>query len=92
MENQKTSERLLLELEEEHLKYEEKQAEREAEQRHEERAFQIQIMQMMSGSFYGPLPMHNASAPFAYGSVPADSPMNLPSSYQSNMDNDHSNV
>ena len=69
VENQKTSERLLLELEEKRLKYEEKPAEREVEQRREERTFKIQIMRMMSGSFYGPLPMHNASVPFAYGLV-----------------------
>ena len=39
VENQKASERLLLELKEKRLKYEEKQAEREVEQRHEERMF-----------------------------------------------------
>ena len=43
VEKQKTSE-WLLELEEKHLKYEEKPAEREVEQGREERTFQIQIM------------------------------------------------
>ena len=92
IDNQKSSERLLLELEEKCLKYEEKQAEREAEQRREEHMFQLQIMQMVSGSFYGPPPMHNASAPFAFGSVPGNSStMNLPSGYQSNIEHDHTN-
>ena len=90
IDNQKSSEQLLLELEEKRLKYEEKQAEREVEQRREEHMFQLQIMQMMSGSFYGPPPLHNASAPFAFGSAPGNSP--TMSCYQSNMVNDHTNL
>ena len=75
---------------EKRLKYE---AEREVEQRREEHMFQLQIMQMMSGSFYGPPPLHNASALFAFGSVPGNGPtLSLPTSYQSIMVNDHTNI
>ena len=72
------------------LKYEEIQV---AEQRREEHMFQLQIMQMMSGSFYGPPLMHNASAPFAFGSMPGNSlATNLPSGYHSNVENDRTNI
>ena len=85
---QKHSDRLLLELEEKRLKSEEKQAEREAEQRREERMFQLQMMQMMSGSFYGPPPLHSQGAqPFAFGSAHASRPpMNSP--FQSHIESD----
>ena len=54
---QRNSDRVLVELEEKRLKFEEKQMEREALQRREEREFQLRIMQMMMGQCYGtPLP------------------------------------
>ena len=44
---------LLVELEEKRLKFEEKQMEKEAQQRCEEREFQMRMMQMMMAQFYG---------------------------------------
>ena len=48
IDHQNNSDQLLLELEKKQLKFEEKQAERKAEQQCEERMFQLQMLQMMS--------------------------------------------
>ena len=73
---QQSSDRLMIELEEKRLKLEEKQMEREAQLRREERDFQLQMMRMMMGQFWGAPPgppphmnMGSSSGGHGYGAI-----------------------
>ena len=68
VEAQQSSDRCMIELEEKRLKFEERQMDKEAQQRREEREFQLRMMQMM----IPPPGMHAdppSSASFAFGTV-----------------------
>ena len=69
IDGQQRGDQLLVELEEKCLKFEEKEMEKEAQQRREEREFQMWKMQMMMGQFYGTPPpsMHNGPPSSAFG-------------------------
>ena len=75
VEAQQSSDRLTIELEEKRLKFERRQMDKEAQQWHEEREFQLRMMQMVMGqSVYGmpPPSMHvgpPSSASFAFGTM-----------------------
>ena len=62
---QEESDKWLLQLEEMCLKFEERQIEKEAQQRREEKEFQLRMMQLMMGQGYGqPQPHHYPPGPF----------------------------
>ena len=63
---QAKSDKLMVDLEEKHMRLEERQMERDAQMRQEEREYHLQIMQMQPFSSFGPdydpdyKPMHNS--------------------------------